>query len=84
MDEREAKLPTWAQNTLRDLRARLASAREDSAAEIARLRTDNQLISRKIGALEELLTCAAKGGHKTAAEIISVLESYSLSLSKDE
>lgn len=84
MDEREAKLPAWAQATIRDLRSRLASSREDTASEIARLRTENQTLSRKNSAIEELLTCAAKGGHKTSQEIISVLESYSLSLAKDE
>lgn len=82
-DEREAKLPAWAQQMIASLRLRAATATEVGAKEIATLRARNELLERRTSALEELLTCAAKGGHKTAQEIISVLESYSLSVVKE-
>jgi hypothetical protein len=82
-DPREANLPKWARELIATLRLRLASATEPLTAEVARLRPQVDLLQRKLDAIEELLTCAARGGHKTAAEIIEVLESYDLQLSKD-
>ncbi len=78
MDIREGKLPAWVQAELKRLRDQLAENRAPLIADNNRLQTRLHVVERKLGALEELLTCAAKGGHATATEIIKVLESYSL------
>lgn len=83
MDEREKTLPKWAQSLIGDLRTRLASEREHLVKELSTLRPKVTLLERQLSALVELLTCAAKGGHREAAEIVRVFESYSLSLSED-
>jgi hypothetical protein len=83
-DEREKNLPKWAQEMIRGMRLRFRSGTESMASELARLRPRVQLLENRLAATEELLTCAAMGGHKTAAEIMEVLRGYSLSLAKDE
>lgn len=83
MDAREANLPKWARDLIKELRDRVKYATEPLVSEVAKLRTKTDLQERKLGALTELITCAAKGGHLTSVEIINVLESYSLTVSKD-
>lgn len=84
IDPREAALPKWAMEKLHYLRTALAQSSEQQRKEIAALRPKVEKLERKNAALEELLTCAAKGGHKTAQEIIAVIESYALTLTPNE
>lgn len=84
VDPRESKLPAWVQDRFKYLRTVIRRQREDIPKDIAAVRERNTLLERKCGALEELITCAARGGHKTAAEVVNVLESYSLTLTRDE
>ena len=61
----------------------MAANSEPLISELATIRPQVELLKRRIAATEELLSCAAKGGHMTAQEIINVLESYSLTVTKD-
>jgi hypothetical protein len=83
-DEREAKLPQWARELIKELRQRVQYATEPLVKEAADLRRQCQLNQAKAEAMTELLDCAARGGHKTATEIMEVLRSYSLTLTPDE
>jgi hypothetical protein len=84
MDDREKRLPNWVQEELRQLRFRLQSQGEVLTKEVAKLRNENIFLDRKYAALMELITCAAKGGHRTSEEIIQVLDSYNLTVTKDK
>ena len=84
MDEREAKLPVWAQQTINDLRKRLNDQNNPLTREIASLRPRVELLKNRNEALTELLECAAKGGHKTAKEIVEVLQTFELTLTPKE
>ncbi len=84
MDEREARHPAWCRELIADLRKRLQYATESMAAELAKLRPQMQLIKARNEALTELLECAARGGHKTASEIVEIIENYDLTLTKKE
>lgn len=83
-DEREASLPKWAQELIRSLRLRIQVATEPLVAELARLRPRMELLKARWEAMTELLECAARGGHKTAEEIVRTLESYDLTLTPKE
>lgn len=83
-DDREKNLPNWAQSLINDLRLRVQIATEQSAKEIARLRPRVDLLERRNESLNELLECAAKGGHITSSEIIEVLAGNSLVLAPNE
>lgn len=84
MEDREKNLPGWAKVLIAELRRRVETEREALVRDNTTLTARNKFLESKIGALEELLTCAAKGGHKTATEIIDVFASYSLAVAKDE
>lgn len=84
MDEREKKLPSWAQQIIADLRKRVQYGTEPLIAELAKLRPQVELLKAREGALTELLNCAARGGHKTSQDIIEIIESYGLVLSTKE
>ena len=84
MDQREEKLPAWARQLIDSLRLRVESATEPLVREIARLRPRAELLEARNSALTELLDCAAKGGHKTAKEIMDILMAYELILKKRE
>lgn len=83
-DEREEKLPAWAQSLIRGLRERLKIANEPLLAEVAKLRPQVDLLKARNEALTELLECAARGGHKTASEIVDIIHGYDLTLTKHE
>lgn len=81
MDAREENLPKWAKELIKDLRIRLSSAMEPAIE----ARRKQEAAEKKVrdlqavqDALHELLFRAAKSEHKTAQEIISVLESYEI------
>lgn len=82
-DERIAKLPTWARELIADLRRRVEYGNEPLLAEVARSRPRIEKLERENGALRELLDCAARGGHKEAAEIVEVIRGYGLELVKE-
>lgn len=84
MEEREKNLPRWAQELIADLRKRVSAAVDPLTREIARLRPERDTLKARNEALIELLECAARGGHKTAQDIVNVLAGYSLTLTKDE
>lgn len=84
VDGREKGLPRWAQELLGELRARVASATEPLIREVAAQRPRIQLLEREVAALKDLVTCAAKGGHRTCQEIVDVYAGYSLTLAKNE
>ena len=75
-DEREAKLPAWARDTLSRLRNTLAARDSPLSRELDTLRPRVKLLTARNEALTELLECAARGGHTTAAEIVQVIEQY--------
>jgi hypothetical protein len=80
MDEREAKLPKWAQDLITDLRKRVEHGNEPLLKELAQLRPKMELIKARNEAMTELFECAAKGGHATAQEIVQIIEGYDLVL----
>ena len=84
MDPREKNLPRWAQDLINDLRRCLNVSRDQLVTEIARLRPRVEVLECRNGALTELLECAARGGHKTAAEIVAIVEEFDLELVKKE
>ncbi len=78
-DEREHRLPAWARDTLKRLRVQLETALEpavDARRKLEACQAKCQKQSDVLSALQELLFTAAKGGHRTSQEIVSVLESY--------
>lgn len=83
-DDREKNLPKWAQELIGELRTRPQYAMEAAARELAVLRPQVERLKRQVGALEELLLCAARGGHATAQTIIEVLNGHSLTLTPDD
>jgi len=82
MDARESKLPQWARAELARLRTQVKAGNEPLLAEVAKSRPRIELLKRQVDAMTELLTAAAKGGSKTAAEIVDVLESYGLTVTE--
>ena len=84
MDPRENNLPKWAQEVISSLRLRLEANREPLLTELVRLRPRVELLEARNCALNELLQCAARGGHITAAEIVNIIENYDLTLTKKE
>lgn len=83
-DEREAKLPLWARELIANLRFRIQVGNEPLLAEVAKSRPRLELLERKCAGLEELIRCAASGGHLNAEKIVEVLESYSITLTKED
>lgn len=79
-EEQEEKLPKWAKERLKELRQRLQFATEPLTKELAKLRPMVELLKSRNNGLEELLRCAAKGGHLTAQDIMQALEGYELHL----
>ncbi len=84
VDSREEKLPVWAKQLIADLRRRIEAQGEPLVRELARLRPQVDLLKARNEALTELLECAARGGHKTAEEIMEIIRSYSLTLTPEE
>jgi hypothetical protein len=84
LDEREKSLPKWAQTLIAELRQRVQFGNEALLNEVAKLRPQVEFLKRRNEALTELLDCAAKGNHKTAIEIMEIIRSYSLTLTKEE
>lgn len=84
MDEREVRLPAWAQQLIADLRKKVQYGNEPLMKELAKLRPQVELLMARNGALTELLECAAMGGHKTAQEIVKIIEAYDMTLTKRE
>lgn len=80
MDPRENSLPKWSQQLIADLRNRVKYAVEPMVTELARLRPQVERLKAHNEAMQDLLSCAARGGHKTAQEIIEVIERYDLVL----
>lgn len=77
-DEREARLPRWAQTMLSTLRERVKVATEPLVAELAKLRPKVKRLRAQNEALTELLQCAALGGHHDAQTIVEVLQNYDI------
>lgn len=77
-DSRENNLPKWAQELIADLRKKVQSSNEPLIAELAKLRPMVQKLKDCNDGLEELLRCAAKGGHMTAQDIDKALDGYCL------
>ncbi len=77
-DRREAALPKWVKELIDDLRKRVQFATEPMVKELARLRPQVELLKTRNEALTELLECAARGGHKTAQEIMEIIRAYDL------
>ena len=75
-DPREEKLPVWTRDLLADLRKQVATAKEPLARELAGLRPRFVRLVSENEAHKELLECAARGGHKTAGEIMKIIEAY--------
>lgn len=87
MDERENNLPKWAQDLIAALRKKIErdpQEQQEAIKRAQRQRDTNDLIKAESEAYRELLECAARGKHLTAAAIIEVLAGYSLTLTKDE
>jgi len=84
MDEREKNLPRWAQELIRQLRLQVQTVAENSGKELAILRPRVEKLRAENDGLQELLRCAAKGGHITAIEVVNCLAGYGLVLAKDE
>ncbi len=82
MDEREAKLPAWARETIANLRAKLEAATDPLVKELSQLRPRMELLKARNEALQELLECAAKGGHRSSQEIMDIIGQYDLTLTK--
>ena len=82
LDPREAKLPAWAQQLIASLRLRIDATRDPLVMEIARLRPQVELLKARNEAFTELFECAARGGHKTAKEIMDIITAYELTLTK--
>lgn len=78
VDDREEKLPAWARGVIADLRTRVVHQCEPLIRELAILRPRMDALKNRNEALIELLDCAARGGHKTAQEIVKVIECYGL------
>lgn len=81
-DPREKNLPKWAQDIISDLRKRIEYVREPLVAEIAKMRPQYERYKARYEAMQELIDCAAKGEHKDAQEIITIIENYDLELRK--
>ncbi len=86
-DPREAKLPVWTRELIATLRQRISILNDPSnphIKELVELRRQVPLLKARYEAMTELLGCAAKGGHKTAQEIMEIIEQYDLTLTKKE
>ena len=79
-NERIAKLPLWARQLIAGLRQRVTSGQEQLIAELVKLRPQVDLLKSRNEALTELLDCAARGQHKTAAQIMEIIRAYDLTL----
>lgn len=75
-DDREARLPQWAQSLIASLRERVRIGMEPATRELAKLRPRCAKLQAENDALKELLQAAARGGHLTAQEIVTVIQSY--------
>jgi len=84
MDNREAKLPTWAKELLACLRKQIEQGQEPLVRELNRLRPQMELLRLREAAMTELLDCAAKGGHKSAQEIMDIIRAYNLTLTPED
>lgn len=81
LDDREANLPKWARQSMKDMRVRLETALEPAVEARKKLEECEKRLRKTqdvLNALQELLFSAAKSGHKTSEEIVSVLESYEI------
>lgn len=76
MDSREQNLPKWAQDIINHLRKRVQYGNEPLIAELAKLRPKVEALKAKNDALIELLQAAARGGHMTSSDIITVITEY--------
>ncbi len=83
MDEREAKLPLWARETIANLRRQL-QIKPDTQDTINKLRLQLELMKAKNEAMTELIECAARGGHKQSVEIMDIIGNYDLTLTKHD
>ncbi len=83
-DPREEKLPNWARQLIASLRLRLDAKVDPLVAELAKLRPRVELLMARESAMTELLECAARGGHKTAKEIVEIIGTYDLTLTPRE
>ncbi len=83
MEPKEENLPVWAKQLIADLRRHVQYGNEPLLKEISQLRPQVELLKRRNEALTELLDCAAKGGHTTAKEIMDVISTYNLTLTKE-
>jgi hypothetical protein len=75
-DPREEKLPAWARGLLKELRHRAQCDSETLLKEVSELRPTVAKLRARNEALSELLQMAAKGGHVTSQEIVSIIEEY--------
>jgi hypothetical protein len=67
--EKLAKLPAWARDYIRQLQEGLANAqpiRSQLFQKITALELANRKLRDRLAAVEELMQCAARGGHETA------------------
>lgn len=74
MEEKVAKLPTWARNYVRELKSQASpeNARLQAALrDIANLERQVKRLKDRCGMMEEILTCASRGGHETSAEFVN-------------
>ena len=71
-DQREDKLPVWARELLANLRQQLEAERR----KVKGLEHESKVYYARNEALNELLDCAAKGGHKTAQTIVDMIKVY--------
>ena len=55
-------------------------ATEPMIKELSTLRPNIELLKARNEALIDLLQCAARGGHKTAQDIVEIIEGYDLVL----
>jgi hypothetical protein len=83
-DDREKNLPKWAQEIINRLRRDLEQRGEILAREVAKLRPLVDLYKARNDALTELLECAARGQHKPSQEIIEILQTYDLTLTRHQ
>lgn len=81
-EDRELRLPVWAQRELKLLRDRVKYGNDAMLKELVVLRPKVEKLQQELGGIRDLLDCAAKGGHMTSEQIINVLQSYDLTVVK--
>lgn len=84
MDERIAKLPTWARELIKQLEKKPAELHQQwwqASARVQKLESDIRRKNAQIQAMIAFFQCAAKGENEVAKAVQSIVEDF---LSSDE